>query len=65
MTEERKQQIIIILQGIYNGFKPTEQEPELTMFKLISLYNQSNQNPEPIGGQWVIDNCPEPLSLLQ
>jgi len=64
MTEERKQEVISALQGIYDSFKPTEDEPELTMFGLISRYNASGQNAELIGGQWVVENCPEPLKSL-
>ena len=64
MTEQRKQEIIDALQGIYDSFEPVELEPELTMFGLISRYNQTGQNAELIGGQWVIENCPEPLKSL-
>ena len=64
MTEERKQQIITALQGIYAGFEPTEDVPELTMFGVISRYNATGENIELIGGQWVIDNCPDPLCSL-
>lgn len=64
MNEQRKQEIIIVLQGIYDTFEPTEYEPELTMFGLISRYNGTGQNVELIGGDWVIDNCPEPLNSL-
>lgn len=64
MTNERKQEIISALQGIYNGFIPTEEDPELTMFNLISQYNATGQNTELIGGDWVVDNCPEPLCSL-
>jgi len=64
MTEERKQQIISVLQGIYAGFEPTEKEPELSMFGLISRYNATRQNAELIGGNWVVENCPEPLCSL-
>ena len=64
MTEERKQAIISVLQGIYEGFEPTEEEPEITMFTLISRYNTTGQNTELIGGDWVVENCPEPLCSL-
>lgn len=64
MTEERKQEIITALQGIYTGFEPTDEEPKLTMFGLISRYNAFNSNTELIGGEWVIENCPEPLCSL-
>jgi len=65
MSDERKQEIITALQGINTEFKPTEEELELTMFGLVSRYNATGQNAEFIGGQWVIDNCPEPLCSLQ
>ena len=64
MTEERKQQIITALQVIYTGFEPAEEEPELRMFGLVSRYNATGQNAELIGGDWVIENCPEPLCSL-
>lgn len=64
MTEQRKQEIIAALQTIYDNFVPTDDEPELTMFGLISRYNQTGQNAELIGGDWVIQNAPEPLKSL-
>lgn len=64
MTDERKQEIISILQNIYAAFASTAEELELTMFGLISRYNQAYVNIELIGGDWVIENCPEPLNLL-
>lgn len=64
MTEERKQQIIGVLKGIYTSFEPTEEEPEMTMFSLVSRYNSTGQNKELIGGNWVVENCPEPLCSL-
>lgn len=64
MTEQRKQEIISALQGIYDNFEPTVEEPELTMFGLISRYNATEQNAELIGGDWVIENCPDPLKSL-
>lgn len=64
MTEERKNEIINALLEIYDAFQPTEEEPELTMFGLISRYNKTGQNIELIGGDWVIQNCPEPLKSL-
>lgn len=64
MTEERKQQIISALQGIYNAFQPSDEEPGITMFTLISRYNATGQNAELIGGDWVTENCPEPLCSL-
>ena len=44
------------LKQIIAEFEPTEEEPELTMFGLISRYNQRYENTELIGGQWVLDN---------
>ena len=64
MSVERKQQIISALQGIFAEFKPTEEEPEITMFSLVSRYNSTGQNKELIGGNWVVENCPEPLCSL-
>lgn len=64
MTERRKQEIIGRLQGIYDEFEPLENEPELTMFGLISRYNKKYQNTELIGGDWVLKNCPSPLKNL-
>lgn len=64
MTEQRKQEIITALMGIYDAFVPTDDEPELMMFGLISRYNANGQNVELIGGDWVVENCPEPLKSL-
>jgi len=64
MTEQRKQQIINDLMSIYNAFEPTEDEFVLSMFVLISRYNATGHNVELIGGDWVIENCPEPLKSL-
>lgn len=64
MTETRKQEVITVLQNIIDNFVPTEEESELSMFGLISRYNATGQNLELIGGQWVIENCPEPLCSL-
>jgi hypothetical protein len=44
------------LKQIIAEFEPTEEEPELTMFGLISRYNAQYDNPELIGGQWVLEN---------
>ena len=44
------------LKQIITEFEPTEEEPELTMFGLISRYNAQYDNPELIGGQWVLEN---------
>ena len=64
MTEQRKQEIISILMSIYDNFEPGVDEPILTIFGLISRYNATGQNVELIGGDWVIENCPEPLRSL-
>jgi len=64
MSEQRKQQIIDTLMAIYDAFIPTEDDPEPTMFWLISSYNATGQNAELIGGDWVVENCPEPLKSL-
>lgn len=64
MTEVRKQEIINDLTAIHNGFSPTDNEPELDMFGLISRYNATGKNVELIGGSWVAENCPEPLKNL-
>lgn len=64
MSEQRKQEIISALQAIHDNFQPTEDEPELSMFGLISRYNATGQNVELIGGDWVVENCPEPLKSL-
>lgn len=52
MTQEREQQVATALQSIVDSFVSTEQEPQLTMFGLISRYNQTGQNAELIGGDW-------------
>lgn len=52
MTPERAQQIVAALQAIADGFRPTDDEPELTMFGLISRYNALGDNSELIGGDW-------------
>ena len=70
MTDQRKQEVIAQLQDIQTNFVPVNDaespnfEPELTMFGLISRYNTTGLNTELIGGQWVIENCPEPLCSL-
>lgn len=64
MTEKRKQEITTSLQAIYDSFEPTSEEAELTMFGLISRYNETGDNAELIGGDWVVENCPEPLKSL-
>lgn len=59
MTKERKAEIIGHLRTIAEAFTPTEVEPELNMFGLISRYNRAYPNPELIGGDWVVENVPE------
>ncbi len=56
MTEGRKQEILTILQSIIDDFTPTSDEPYLTMFGLISRYNETGENAELIGGDWVTEN---------
>lgn len=56
MTPEREQEIIQALQAIVSSFNPTENEPELTMFGLISRYNATEQNAELIGGDWALEH---------
>lgn len=64
LNETRKQEIIGNLQSIYDNFQPSEDEPDLTMFSLISKYNSQYENTELIGGMWVRENCPEPMKSL-
>lgn len=66
MNDSRKDEIIQDLMSILNDFKPNEEEQltEPTMFWLISKYNQTGKNAELIGGDWVVNNCPEPLKSL-
>lgn len=52
MTKDREQQIVAALQAIADAFEPTDNEPELTMFGLVSRYNAQYDNPELIGGDW-------------
>lgn len=54
MTTEREQEVVAALQAIVDGFEPTDDEPELTMFGLISRYNATGGNTELIGGDWAI-----------
>jgi hypothetical protein len=56
MTNERKAEIIKMMQNIADGFKPTRDEPKLTMFSLISRYNATGENVELIGGDWAKEN---------
>jgi hypothetical protein len=44
------------LNRIIEEFTPSEDEPTLTMFGLISRYNALYDNVELIGGQWVLEN---------
>jgi len=64
MAEERKQETISALQNIYDNYIFEEWESEPSMFGLISRYNQTGQNVELIGGDWVVENCPSPLKDL-
>lgn len=56
MTEQREQEIVQRLQAIVDSFEPTEEEPELTMFGLISRYNATGANVELIGGDWAAEH---------
>lgn len=56
MTEQREQEIVQCLQAIVDSFEPTEDEPELTMFGLISRYNATGANAELIGGDWAAEH---------
>jgi len=62
----REKEIINRLVNIYNSFEVNEEQLlfEPTMFWLISSYNQKYDNEEKIGGDWVIEKCPEPLKSL-
>ena len=44
------------LKTIIDQFDATEEESELTMFGLVSRYNQQYENKELIGGRWVLEN---------
>ena len=63
MQTQRKQEIVQRLIAISTSFVPTDDEPELTMFGLVSRYNQQYDNPERIGGAWVRENVPELADL--
>ncbi len=56
MTEKREQQIVAALRALVDAFEPTSEEPELTMFGLISRYNSQHDNPELIGGDWAAEH---------
>lgn len=66
MSEKRKEEIVSNLLDIYNNFSPEPEKLiyEPMMFWLISTYNSKYDNPELIGGSWVMENCPEPLKSL-
>lgn len=63
LHEQRIQDIKSKLLSIVNDFEPTEDNPELTMFELISEYNKRFDNLELIGGKWVRKNIPELADL--
>ena len=44
------------LRTIISEFEPTPDESFLTMHGLISRYNAHYDNPELIGGDWVLEN---------
>ena len=48
--------IVERLRDIIDKFQPSGDEPTLTMFGLISRYNAQYDNPELIGGDWVLEN---------
>lgn len=56
MTPEREAEIIAALQAIVDAFEPTDEEPELTMFSLVSRYNATGANAELIGGDWALEH---------
>lgn len=60
MTDKRKLEIINCLLEVYENWN---EDHEMTMFDLISGYNQNYPNPELIGGDWVIANVPELAGL--
>ena len=55
MDDTKKQEIINNLKTIASNID----EKELTMFRLVSEYNQNYDNKELIGGGWVRENIPE------
>lgn len=62
MTTEREQEIVKALQIIVSAFQPTEEEPVLSYFGLISRYNATGQNRELVGGDFALShgfNLPE------
>ena len=56
-------EIVQRLKDIASDFEPSAEEPELTMFGLISRYNKKYKNTELIGGKWVRENIPELANL--
>ena len=58
-----KMEIVQRLKDIAGDFEPSAEEPELTMFGLISRYNKKYKNTELIGGEWVRENIPELANL--
>ena len=56
MNEERKSEVVTHLKSIISEFVATKEEPNLTMFGLISRYNAQYDNIELIGGDWVLEN---------
>jgi hypothetical protein len=52
MSQEREQEIVSNLQAIVDGFTPSEDEPTLSCFGLISRYNATGGNVELIGGEF-------------
>ena len=56
-------EIVQRLKDIAADFEPSAEEPELTMFGLISRYNKKYKNIELIGGEWVRENIPELADL--
>ena len=56
MTESRRREIISNLQSIIDSVEPEEDKEGLTMFDLISRYNQQYDNFELIGGSWAKEN---------
>ena len=55
MTEDRKQEIIDTLQLIADNID----DENLTVFRLVSEYNQQYNNEELVGGRWVRENLPK------
>jgi len=64
MTEQQRiADIRRRLLAIANEFAPNEDNPEITMFWLVSQYNEKHDNPELIGGSWVREHVPELADL--